>query len=106
MKCIKNNIAVFSPHTSWDACQNGVNDWMAASLPIISSTPIKESTYDAVYGAGRFCELSEPITLQNAVQKIKEYVGLQHLNLAVAKGLNQRKIRILFSYLNCKRNLF
>lgn len=28
MKCIANSIAVYSPHTSCDAVENGVNDWL------------------------------------------------------------------------------
>ena len=28
VKCIENRIAVFSPHTSYDCVQDGVNDWL------------------------------------------------------------------------------
>jgi len=28
VKCIENRIAVFSPHTCYDALQGGVNDWL------------------------------------------------------------------------------
>ena len=28
IKCIENRIAVYSPHTSYDALLNGVNDWL------------------------------------------------------------------------------
>ena len=28
IKCIENRIAVYSPHTCYDALQNGVNDWL------------------------------------------------------------------------------
>ncbi|CAH1402455.1 unnamed protein product [Nezara viridula] len=28
-RCLENKIAVFSPHTSWDAVYGGVNDWLA-----------------------------------------------------------------------------
>lgn len=28
VKCIENRIAVFSPHTSYDALNGGVNDWL------------------------------------------------------------------------------
>jgi len=30
VKCIENRIAVFSPHTCYDALQGGVNDWLIA----------------------------------------------------------------------------
>jgi len=28
ISCIENNVALFSPHTCWDAVQNGINDWL------------------------------------------------------------------------------
>lgn len=28
IRCLENKIAVFSPHTSWDAIDGGVNDWL------------------------------------------------------------------------------
>uniref|UniRef100_A0A7S2WS61 NIF3-like protein 1 n=1 Tax=Mucochytrium quahogii TaxID=96639 RepID=A0A7S2WS61_9STRA len=31
LKCIKNNILVYSPHTACDNASGGVNDWLAVS---------------------------------------------------------------------------
>ncbi|XP_014283189.2 NIF3-like protein 1 [Halyomorpha halys] len=31
-RCLENKIAVFSPHTSWDAVYGGVNDWLAEAF--------------------------------------------------------------------------
>ena len=31
VQCIENRIAVFSPHTSYDAVEDGVNDWLLAA---------------------------------------------------------------------------
>jgi dinuclear metal center YbgI/SA1388 family protein len=28
IKCIENRIAVYSPHTSWDSIEGGINDWI------------------------------------------------------------------------------
>jgi putative NIF3 family GTP cyclohydrolase 1 type 2 len=28
VKCIENRIAVYSPHTSWDAIEGGINEWL------------------------------------------------------------------------------
>ncbi len=28
VKCIENRIAVYSPHTVWDAIEGGINDWI------------------------------------------------------------------------------
>lgn len=32
LKCIKHDIAVYSPHTSWDAVENGVNQWLISAF--------------------------------------------------------------------------
>ncbi|XP_065558447.1 NIF3-like protein 1 isoform X2 [Artemia franciscana] len=56
IQCIENKIAVYSPHTSWDAINGGVNDWLvqafepnvAASVPITSSyaaAPLNKYTH-------------------------------------------------------------
>lgn len=31
-RCLENKIAVFSPHTSFDSVQGGVNDWLAQAF--------------------------------------------------------------------------
>ena len=32
LKCIKYGIAVYSPHTSWDAVHNGINQWLISAF--------------------------------------------------------------------------
>ncbi len=32
LKCIKHGIAVYSPHTSWDAVDNGINQWLISAF--------------------------------------------------------------------------
>nr|XP_018907516.1 PREDICTED: NIF3-like protein 1 isoform X1 [Bemisia tabaci]XP_018907517.1 PREDICTED: NIF3-like protein 1 isoform X1 [Bemisia tabaci]XP_018907518.1 PREDICTED: NIF3-like protein 1 isoform X1 [Bemisia tabaci] len=39
-KCLKEGIAVYSPHTCWDTVYGGVNDWLLSGLPAGISTPI------------------------------------------------------------------
>lgn len=86
VQCIKNKIAVFSPHTSWDACKEGVNVWLANALPLSSCKPIKETANDPDCGAGRVCMISGNLNLEDAVQKIKTHIGVPYLRLALAKN--------------------
>lgn len=95
VQCIKNNIAVFSPHTSWDAVENGVNDWLANALPIKLCEPITKNLSNPKTGAGRFCELALNITLEVAIKNIKEHIGVPNLQLALAKDKTKCK---LFAY--------
>lgn len=32
LKCIKHGISVYSPHTSWDAVDDGVNQWLTSAF--------------------------------------------------------------------------
>lgn len=32
LKCIQHGIAVYSPHTSWDAVNPGINDWLISAF--------------------------------------------------------------------------
>ncbi|CAF2600932.1 unnamed protein product [Rotaria sp. Silwood2] len=34
LKCIKHGITVYSPHTSWDAVDNGINHWLISAFGI------------------------------------------------------------------------
>lgn len=98
VECIKNNIAVFSPHTSWDVCKNGVNDWLANALPIVTCKPIQVNVDDSDCGTGRICTITESLTLQEAINKIKQHIGVPYLKLAIAKNKNKgKKTKRLFT---------
>ncbi|KAF2895683.1 hypothetical protein ILUMI_10463 [Ignelater luminosus] len=86
VKCIKHNIAVFSPHTSWDAVQGGVNDWLSEAFEVNSKTPIIENPTNPSVGAGRLCILKKPITVEKAVESVKSHIGIPHLRLALGKN--------------------
>lgn len=91
MKCIKNGITVFSPHTSWDSVEGGVNDWLASSFSFKSIKPIKENLENPLQGAGRLLNLQSPIAVKEAVQRIKQHIKIPHLRLALGrhKGLGK-----------------
>jgi len=88
VQCIKNGIAVFSPHTSWDAVQGGVNDWLCSALPIQTSQAIMPIPGSILIGAGRICTLQKGITLAEAVRMIKKHIGIPFLRLALGKNSN------------------
>lgn len=63
---------------------NGVNDWLASSLPVLSSKIAIPSTIDPSYGAGRVCEINGKITLKEAIERIKSYTGLPDVRVGIA----------------------
>lgn len=94
MECIKNDIAVFSPHTTWDAMSNGVNDWLAAALKPKESKPISPNPENSDIGMGRLLTLKSPMTLKKAIEDIKSHIGIPHLRVGVAKNKTLGKVSI------------
>ena len=158
VKCVENRIALYSPHTSWDAVPGGINTWLldpygpGQSSPVSLSTskgypgnvshtisiqgvPVStdqlspllsmsdisvsldetalnigcsQSNLSSVLsslpdslqshvritqhchppiedtGAGRLLRLDTPLTLEDAVQRTKQHLGMNHLRLAMA----------------------
>jgi dinuclear metal center YbgI/SA1388 family protein len=41
IKCIENKIAVYSPHTSWDSVNGGINDWLINQFGPKSVEPVE-----------------------------------------------------------------
>ncbi|XP_052072668.1 NIF3-like protein 1 [Mytilus californianus] len=41
--CLENRIGVFSPHTSYDCVQDGVNDWLIKAFDIVDVRPIQHA---------------------------------------------------------------
>lgn len=90
IKCIRNDIAVYSPHTSWDVVNGGVNDWLAKAFEVCSSNAVTET------GAGRKLMLSAPITIKEAIHLIKRHIGIPHVQVAYGLEHNNGKY---FEYL-------
>lgn len=54
---MENRVAVYSPHTSCDAVENGVNDWLAKSLGVLKlSHPIKPTDTSEKFAFNVTCE--------------------------------------------------
>lgn len=86
-KCLENKIAVYSPHTSFDSVQGGVNDWLASAFKTVldTTTPIQPDQENPAYGMGRLCTLKDKITANFAVEVIKQHTNLKHVRLARAR---------------------
>ncbi|KAL0122567.1 hypothetical protein PUN28_007339 [Cardiocondyla obscurior] len=85
-RCLENKIAVFSPHSSFDSVKGGVNDWLAETFELGSSKPIQPNESNATYGLGRLCTLKNRISIDEAVNLVKQRTNLKHVRLARARG--------------------
>lgn len=50
LKAIENTIAIYSPHTAFDAVKGGINDWLASGLGSGIVTPLKNVFVDGSSG--------------------------------------------------------
>ncbi|KAJ2952815.1 hypothetical protein O0L34_g7180 [Tuta absoluta] len=79
-------IALYSPHTCWDAVQGGVNDWLSSAFPFSKSVPIIPGACDSSGGAGRLLQLKPGVTVQSAVCHVKMLTGLCYVRFAIGRG--------------------
>lgn len=79
IRCLERGIAVYSPHTAWDAVDGGANDWLASCLGSFSST--EPVTTD---GAGRRVRLEPPVPLEELAARLRTHVGASKVRLALA----------------------
>jgi len=112
--CARHDIAVFSPHTSWDCVKPGLNDWLIEgvcneAIKKTRSTTIAEnsvkcnSTFPLIpsdnledrklgYGEGRIWEIptetfsTSPISLATMVDSVKHFLNLNKIQLALPAG--------------------
>uniref|UniRef100_A0A182SMY5 NIF3-like protein 1 n=1 Tax=Anopheles maculatus TaxID=74869 RepID=A0A182SMY5_9DIPT len=98
--CIRSDIAIYSPHTCWDNVSNGVNDWLAASLPYASSRPILENPINSAFGAGRLCEIKgDPIKERDAAQLIIRHTQMDCAMVSFAPSVEAN--RMIRTYAVC-----
>jgi len=82
---IRNDIAVYSPHTALDAAPNGMNVWLAQALGAGTLAPIVPlPNAPPGVGMGRFVELAQPRVLNDLLSSIKQHLGLSQLRIAAA----------------------
>lgn len=82
---LAHDIPIYSPHTALDAVPGGVNDWLIDAFDTVARKPVTPSPSQTSVplgptatapGQGRIAELTTPITLEEAVQRVKRHLGL------------------------------
>lgn len=87
------DIVVYSPHTALDSVPGGVNDWLLDAFetsnrrpvtPYVSSKPFSaRADSGCAPGQGRIAELTSPISLETAVSRVKQHLGLAMVRRSV-----------------------
>jgi dinuclear metal center YbgI/SA1388 family protein len=92
------NMAVFSPHTSWDAAPQGLNDWLLEGLVqragcslAAPARPVKPCAEGpgtpSGSGDGRMGRLASPCSLAQLLAGVKAHLGLEAVALALPAAL-------------------
>lgn len=84
ISCVNNQIALYSPHTSFDSVDGGVNDWLLKPFGNGSTIPLEEDGMGI--GPGRLLFLNRSLNLNDAIDKLKKHLGLPNLRLALGNG--------------------
>ncbi|KAL7675583.1 hypothetical protein ACOME3_001850 [Neoechinorhynchus agilis] len=106
LKCIQNNLSIYSPHTALDSMYGGVNDWLASMFKEakmdFTLEPLERQEITGLMdtsiamaqkqrfsflmsnhwmGNGRLVSLKSPIEVSRIVQLIKNFLKLNHLRV-------------------------
>lgn len=77
LKLIRAGIAVYAPHTAYDSAQTGVNQQLADLLEVRNAAVLRAKSDGT--GAGRWGELSAPMTLQELLTRVKSRLQIENL---------------------------
>lgn len=86
-QCLEHKIALFSPHTSWDAVHGGVNDWLFHTLNVSAEESRAISCPDPeqpMVGGGRVYKLTGPAPIELLVRNLKKNAQLNSVQVALA----------------------
>lgn len=89
LRCLANNISVFSPHTALDSAAGGVNDWLCQCMGVEAATaPITAGPEDLPgSGVGRIATAASSVTMWDLVQSIKAHLRLRHVSVALPPSM-------------------
>ncbi|XP_028398766.1 NIF3-like protein 1 [Dendronephthya gigantea] len=100
LKAIENKVAIYSPHTAFDAVTGGVNDWLASGLGKGMVKPLRSTLVDGSLGTHmvKFVfpgadELSnKSLTVDEIVTKLKQ--AEKSININVRKHVDDSDVSI------------
>jgi dinuclear metal center YbgI/SA1388 family protein len=82
-------IAVFSLHTAFDSAADGINQRLANGLGLQEVAPLVTTEQG---GAGRWGRLAQPLRLADLVERVKQLLAIERLQVV---GDREREIRTL-----------
>lgn len=95
LQLIENQCAVYSPHTSFDSAQQGINQRLAEGLGISDPVPLQpiEGDPDAL-GSGRYGRLPSPQSVADFLEATKSLLNLNGLHVVTGERDTISKIAV------------
>jgi len=86
LSVLRSGVHVYAPHTALDSAVGGMGDWLAQAIApraeLRDLRPVEPVDWDPAVGVGRRAELISPVSLGERVDRIKSWLGLDHLRVA------------------------
>jgi len=77
LELIGAKVAVYSPHTAFDSCEQGINQRLAAGLDLADAAPLVPAI-EPGQGSGRYGRLKAPISLAELAARVKQLLAIEH----------------------------
>lgn len=81
VKCLEHKIAVYSPHTSWDAVSGGINTWLVSPYGPGHSVPVTPAT--STKHAGGFSHTVGVSGVSVSTEQLTQLLGLPGISVSV-----------------------
>ncbi len=80
---IRNEVAVYSPHTSFDSAAGGINQSIANGLGLEKVEPIDPIVDDPdSLGSGRIGTLPEPVSSEDFIKQVRNFFELKQIRFS------------------------
>lgn len=94
MSLLKNEIALYSPHTAFDSAELGINQIWANKLNLKNTTHIKPPSPNQSFGSGRIGAFESPLDTKDLVSKIQSICDCKLLKVAGEKRATITKLAV------------
>lgn len=81
-RALRAGVHVYAPHTALDASPGGMGDWLAVAAGAGTFRPLEPDAAEPAAGLGRLTELNAPVSLDEAVARVKDHLGLSSVRVA------------------------
>lgn len=95
-ECLEKGIAIYSPHTSYDAVEGGVNDWLIKAFSVSSVLPLQGSSKPSSYSHAVECHLTAAQAAQD-ITKLEQELSSSLQGQDVSIRVNSSGIQVLCS---------